>query len=260
MRLTKTVVSAALIFLVAGPVLAYTVYLKDGSTLLARSKYEIQGSKAIITLQNGTQTFIEASELDIPRCERENQVDYGVALILEDGKFQQRMVTKDAPREETLVELARRSRAKAGQAPSNRAQSRKSGPQDLPKTLAGHNDLYSLSRTPYRNLNVADAIRDIFMKQKLEGVSLSQGTSADRPLLSVTANSEGSVFQCLKTAAAALLLTSRNYPDDIRALELILSTSSKQKSGQFVLTPELATELLAKNTEISTFFVKHVQF
>ena len=260
MRLKKTVISAALICLVSGPVLGYTVYLKDGSTLLARAKYELQGSKAIITLQNGTQTFIEASELDIPRCERENQVDYGAALVLEGGKFQQRKVTKDLPREETLVDLARRSRSTADPTSSNRRQTSDSGSKGPSKTLAGNDDLYSLSRTPYRNLNVADEIRRIFMEQNLEGVSLSQGTSADRPLLSVTANSEGSVFQCLKAAATALLQTSRNYPNDIRALELILSTTSKQKSGQFVLTPESAAELLAKETDISTFFVEHVQF
>lgn len=260
MRHTRILVSAALICLVSGPLLAYTVYLKDGSTLLARTKYEIRGSKAIITLQNGTQTFIEASELDIPRCERLNQVDYGAALILEDGRFQHRKVTKNPPRQETLVDLARRTRATASHAPTNQSQNSNSGSKDPSKTIAGYDNLYSLSRTPYRNLNVADEIRNIFMEQNLEGISLSQGTSADRPLLAVTANSEGSVFHSLRTAAAALLQTSRNYPNDIRALELILSTNSQQKSGQFVLTPELASELLAKDTDISTFFVEHVQF
>ena len=260
MRLTKAIFSATLIFFLSGPVLGYTVYLKDGSTLLARSKYEIQGTKAIITLQNGTQTFIEASELDIPRCEDQNQVNYGAALVLEDGKFQQRKVTKEIPKEDTLVDLARRSRSTPGQTSANRNQSGDSGLQDPPKTLAGNDDLYSLARTPYRNLKVADEIRSIFMDRNVEGVSLSQGTSADRPLLAATANSEGSVFQCLKGAATALLQTSRNYPDDIRALELILTTTSKQKSGQFVLTPDLARELLAKDADVSKFFVENVQF
>ncbi len=260
MRLGKTLTSIALIVLVSTPLVAYTVYLKDGSKLLARTKYEIRGDKAIITLQNGTQTFIEASEIDMSRSDRENQVDYGVAIVLEDGEFQQRKATKKSPKEETLVGLARRTRTTAGRLRSNQEQKGLSGPQAIPQTLAGNDDLYALSRTPYRNLNVADEIRSIFMAQHLEGVSLNQGTSADRPLAAVTANSEGSVFHCLKTAATALLQTSQNYPDDIRALELILSTTSQQRAGQFVLTPELAAELLAKDTEISTFFVEHVQF
>lgn len=260
MRQTKTVLTALLILLIAGPVLAYTVYLKDGSTLLARSKFELQGDKAIIILQNGTQTFIQASEIDIPRCDKENQVNYGTALVLEDGKFQQRKATKAPPKQDTLVDLARRSRPSSGARRTKSDQNSRSETQDPSKTLAGNNDLYAFSRVPYRNLNVADEIRRMFMEQNLEGISLSQGTSADRPLLAVTANSEGSVFHCLRTAAAALLRTSRNYPNDIKALELVLSTTSKARSGQFVLTPELATELLAKTTEISTFFVEHVQF
>jgi len=122
MRLKRTALTATLIFLIAGPVLAYTIYLRDGSTLLARTKFEIQGDKAIIILQNGTQTFIQASEIDIPRCERENQVDYGAALVLEDGKFLQRRATQAPPKEDTLVDLARRARPTSGQAATNRAQ------------------------------------------------------------------------------------------------------------------------------------------
>jgi hypothetical protein len=256
----KTLAGTALILLASTPLLAYTVYLKDGSQLLARSKYEIRGDKAIITLQNGTETFIQASEIDVARSDRENTVDYGAALVLEDGKFQKRKVTKEPAGQPSLVDLAQRARATPSQPRGGGDSSTQSQPQAIAQTLAGNNDLYSIARIPYRNLNVADEIRNIFMAQNLEGVSLSQGTSPDRPLLGVTANSEGSVFQCLRTAASALLQTSLNYPNDIQALELILSTNSKQRAGQFVLTPDLATKILAKDTEISTFYVEHVQF
>ena len=67
--LTLTVL---LVLGLAIPAHAYTIYLKDGSTLIAKEKYRVEEGKAIITLQNGTQTFIDASEIDVARTERTN--------------------------------------------------------------------------------------------------------------------------------------------------------------------------------------------
>ena len=38
--------------------LGYVVYLKDGSTITAKGKYRIENGRAIITLPNGTQSFV----------------------------------------------------------------------------------------------------------------------------------------------------------------------------------------------------------
>ncbi|MGB5514244.1 MAG: hypothetical protein WBP36_06945, partial [Thermoanaerobaculia bacterium] len=53
--------SILMIAIMAIPAGAYTIYLKDGSRLIAKEKHRLEDGKAIIVLQNGTRTFIEAS-------------------------------------------------------------------------------------------------------------------------------------------------------------------------------------------------------
>ena len=78
---------ALILLLAATPIAAYTIYLKDGSRLIAREKYTLEGDRALILLQNGTQTFLAASEIDVPRTDAANRNNYGTAMVLQDGEF-----------------------------------------------------------------------------------------------------------------------------------------------------------------------------
>ena len=82
-----------MVAIMAIPANAYTIYLKDGSRLIAKEKHLIEEGKAIIVLQNGTRTFIEASEIDIPRTKQANLGDYGTALVLEGGQLIDRQLS-----------------------------------------------------------------------------------------------------------------------------------------------------------------------
>ena len=90
--------SILMIAIMAIPAGAYTIYLKDGSRLIAREKHRLEDGKVIIVLQNGTRTFIEASEIDITRTEQANLGDYGTALVLEDGQLVEARDTSKAIR------------------------------------------------------------------------------------------------------------------------------------------------------------------
>jgi len=76
---------AALLLALAGasPLFAYKVVLKDGSAVVAKEKYRLSGTRAVITLPNGTQTFVEASQIDVAKTEEANRVDYGTAMVIE---------------------------------------------------------------------------------------------------------------------------------------------------------------------------------
>src|SRR5947199_1264929 len=52
---------------------AYTIFLKDGSSLVARQKYTVQNGRAIIILLNGTETFVALDKIDIPRTDAANK-------------------------------------------------------------------------------------------------------------------------------------------------------------------------------------------
>jgi hypothetical protein len=49
-------------------------------------------------------------------------------------------------------------------------------------------------------------------------------------------------------------------PDQVEALELVMTTPDRERAGQFVVTPETAAQLMTKEVDIATFFLAHVQF
>ncbi|HBL26256.1 MAG TPA: hypothetical protein DD490_05405, partial [Acidobacteria bacterium] len=72
--------------LAAAPLAAYTIYLKDGSTVQSKGKYRIEGNRAYIVLPNGTASVLDARLIDVKRTESANQADYGGnAVILQDA-------------------------------------------------------------------------------------------------------------------------------------------------------------------------------
>ena len=248
------------ILAVASPLHAYTIYLKDGSRLIAREKYRVEEGKAIIVLQNGTQTFIDASEVDLDRTEQANRGKYGTALKLEEGRLTELPATPPRPQKQTtLTDLAAR-----GQAARTRPPARRESPEQLSRARArmadGYVDLATLERKPYRNIEISAEIQRVFRANGVEELHIFQGSRRDNTFLEITTNSEASVFRSLEAAAEALVHLGDQYSGTVESFELLLSTSSHNKAGQFVMTPELAAELAEKRIEVSAFFVHNVQF
>ncbi len=241
------------LLLAAAPLAAYTIYLKDGSRLIAREKYTLDGDRALIVLQNGTQTFLAASEIDVPRTEAANRNNYGTAMVLQDGQFTD-TPAPPPPREPQLGDLIGRREV----APPNRPQARR--PVQGPEMAGDYRDLFSAQRQPFRNLDLSGEIQGIFLAQGVAGVQIAQGTAADLVLLEVTADSEASVFRALRVAADALLHVRTRTAAPISAFEIVLVTSNRQRGGQFLLTPDLASRLAAGEIELPAFFVQNVQF
>ncbi len=233
---------------VAAPALAYTVYLKDGSRLVADKPPVIENGQAIITLPSGTRTSIAASEIDLERTRAANTEDYGTALILEDGSF------TELNDENIGQRRGRLSDAASGPSIGSRPRARR-------QQLASGDALENWQRVPYRaNLDLATEILAVFRGQGIEQVGIYQGTAEGRVLIELSTNSESAVFRGLKIAAGALSRMQGLFPDDITALELVMSTAQRERAGQFLITPEDATYLLAEGTELSSYFVENVRF
>lgn len=233
----------------ATPALAYTVYLKDGSRLVASEPPVIEDGEAIITLQSGTRTSIAAAEIDLERTREANKDDYGTALVLEEGSF------TELNDENIGQRRGRLSDAAAGPSIGSRPRARRR------TSLSPGDALENWQRVPYRaNLDLAFEILAVFRGQGIEQVGLYQGTQEDRLLIELAANSESAVFRGLKITAGALSRVRGLYPDDIAAVELVMATSQRERAGQFVITPEDAARLLADDTELSSFFVDNVRF
>jgi hypothetical protein len=94
----------------------------------------------------------------------------------------------------------------------------------------------------------------------VEGVEIYQGTQSGRPLAEITTSSEGSVFKALSVGANAVLHIRDRFPQTVSGLELVMVTPARERAGQFVLTPEMAEDLVAKRVNLVAFYLENVQF
>lgn len=255
----RPLAAALLCLLLASPLTAYVVVLKDGSKIVADKEYEVRDGKAIITLPNGTETFIDAGEIDREATEEANQRGFGGAVVIEGSDTRQ---VKTAPppeeRRQTLADVASPETRLDRLPPQRREDRTKQGL--TARTRAGYTDLSSLPPRPFQDLDLAAQVQRFFRGQGIDGVELYQGSQGDRLYAEISTNSEASVFRALEVAAEALLAARDSHPGEVSVLELFLATPDRERAGQFVLTPELARELVGGETEVSRFYVDHVQF
>jgi hypothetical protein len=252
----------AVALILAQPLAAYTIHLKDGSTIIAKEKYRIENGKAIIVMPNGTKTFLDAREIDVRKTEEANRNNYGTAVVLE-NETRTEPGPPPPPRQQTVSDLITNRTAAPRELPGVRRETpgtAASRPGGVAKTKAGFVDFSTVARKPYANLDVASELQQFFRGQGLEEVEIYSGTQASRPLLEVTTNSEAAIFRALAVGSTALLHMRDRHPDRIEAFELLLTTAERARAGQFVLTPEMASELVSKRVDVAAFFVNYVQF
>lgn len=238
----------------------YVIHLKDGSTVTAKGKYRIENGRAIITLPNGTQSFIPAGQIDVKRTEEANRGGYEGAVVLPGTSQDIGPTATQAPRDKTLADLINSREAAPRELPVSRRERSEPASGRLMKTRAGFYDLATLARKPYPHAEVTAELQQFFRAQGIEEVEIYEGTQGDRPLIEITTNSEGSVFKALNTASNALLRLRDLYPNRAAAFELLLTTPARERAGQFVITPEMATDLVSKKVDVTYFFIKNVQF
>lgn len=264
---------AAALLAGAAPLLAYTIYLKDGSTLQARQKYQVQGDKAIITLPSGAQTMLPLAQIDVARTDATNASDFGSATVLRGPAATPTPVaTQRAP---SLAELAQQRRLQpapaaparpsaatnapaASRAPAAAAPAPpKSGPAQTP---GGYVDFLRVPRTPVSRIDLATQVAELLRSHNVSNVGIFEGSSPRRLLLEVSTNSEGAVFQAIAAAAQAVLTLEAKQPGAVEGLELFLATDNRQRAGQFLITAERARELVSKQLDLTGFYLKYVEF
>lgn len=260
MRLFQKILCLAAVALTAAPLAAYTIYLKDGSRVVAKSRYRVEEGKAIITLQSGTQTFIDASEIDVERTEAANKSDYGTALVLEDGKFTDAPVTREEEADDSLTDLAAAGELSIADRPQVRRPAVDSEVDRGERTLGGYMDFGKVARKPLRDLEISELIQDVFRARGIENLQIFQGTRSAHVMLETAANSEATVFRSIQAAAESLLRLRQDGNAVVEAIELVMFTSARERAGQFVVTPKDAADIVGDRTKVSAFYVEKVQF
>lgn len=253
--------AAAFSLLLASPLAAYTIYLKNGKTIQSKGKYTVKDGKAYIVLPSGTQSFINASEIDVPRTDAANKSDYGGNAVILDSTPPTEAPAASNPQKRLSDMIASRQAARELPGPGRETAPSPDAARSAAKTRAGYSDLATLGRRPFAQADVLAELQQFFHGQGIDDVEIYSGTRPDRPLVEVTTPSEGSVFRTLSIAANALLHIRDRFPGGkVTAVELLMATPQRERAGQFVLTPEMASDLVAKKIEVPAFFVQNVQF
>ncbi len=259
----------ALIFLMAltlaAPAMAYTIYLKDGSKILAKEKYEVVDGKALIVLKNGTHAFYDASRIDVARTETANLNSYGNAVVVEQGRIVplSKKAAAAERKEPTLSDLIKQRRAgiRREKTPESVQEEAEAAVPTAPTTTATGAALFAdLPRKAHRDLEVVSEIQQYFRSQGAGEAAVFRGTRSSRPLVEVSTDSEATVFRTLTVACNALLEIQARHGRALTGFDLLLLGAQNSRAGQFSLTPEMAKELVEKRIEAPRFFVKYVDF
>lgn len=234
-------IAAAALLLLASVASAYNVKLKDGSIIFARSKYEIKGKKAIITLTNGTVTQIDLDSIDVPGTEQYNRDNPGNVIVLFPGDTQRVNPPMATPQPTvSLQDMIRRKKMAIG------------APQ--PKSAGAP----ERSGTPGANWQLEPIVEGTF-RQVLDGAQISQYRLTNfkgKTRLLATANTEEAVFNILAAAARALTELASKGKD--APIEVVLTTSSGDSGGSFEMTAEQARLLVNGNVAVADYFIRNV--
>lgn len=257
MRRTRLWLIPLLVCLSSAPALAYTVYLKDGTKILAKVKYEVDGERAIITLPSGTRTAYPLAEIDAERTERENQQDLGTAIFIEGGKADD---ISNAPPPQAKADLQDliRSRAAGVQEPAE--------PQAIQRPAGTR----SADQRPGRPAaERRTPLTDVQLANELKAYLISRGAAADvyqgsRPrhlLLVFETRSEATVFKAIAASAYAIEHVRGKFPGKVDAFEILCEVpDAAGLGGRFTMLPEQAADLLAGRDDVQTYFVDNVEF
>jgi hypothetical protein len=255
----RTVIALfAWLALVAVPGWSYTIYLKDGSKLIAKEKYVVRGDKAIIYLESGAETMLPVGEIDAPRTEAANVSNLGTAVVIEDGKAQDlSRNSAPPPRKQTLQDLIQSRGAQPGAeatavaAPPTR-RARSEGTTQPGSDVVG--------RAPLRNVELAGKIREYLFGRGISSVEVLQGSSSLRPMLVYPTSTEGQVFKAIAASASALIHVRDKSPGDVDSFEIICRAPDGGNAGRFVMSPPQAQDLLASRIDLPTYYVRYVIF
>lgn len=224
--------------LTVAPLLAYNIRLKDGSLIFARAPYEIKGTKAIITLQNGTVTQIDLQMIDIPGTDRYNRENPGNVIAIVPGETKDFNPIVTPVPTTSLQDIIRQRKMRLDGSPKTSASGELSGSgswqQADPAVEAAFRKTFDdASITQYRLTNYRGKLR-----------------------LIATTNSEEAVFTALSAAArslAALAEKGKNLSVDIA-----LTTSSGEPAGSFAMTSDQARLIVGGGIPVADFFVRNV--
>ena len=242
-----------LLFLGSLSASAYTIVFKDGSTVIAKEKYRVDGDRALVKLPSGTETFFRLEDIDLPNTEKMNEIELGTAIVLEGGENRpfEALRGTTASLRDLLLE-----RARSGPAPAREPTAPTVSTRTTP---SGNLDFSSLPKRPFEPEDSSQEILALLRQQGLPISTVLQGSQPGRILVEVFVDNRGEVFETLQECASAFVDTAARFPE-IEAMELIMNSSTRSRAGQFVVSPQDALDLVEGRIDPPAYFFANVLF
>ena len=250
--------SALLALFSAGRATAYTVHLKDGSSIVVKKKYVVQGDKAILVLPSGTESALPLAEIDVAKTDAANQDDLGTAIVIENGKATSLAQSTPPPAgKQTLRDLLQQRAAAQGGA-------REAGAVAIDATPGrGRADRPPTShagQAPLRDVPLSTEIRTFIFGRGITSLEVQQGATARKPRLVFQTSTETQVFRAIQAGSGALIEAREKYPGQVEGFELICDAPAGGRGGHFNLTPEQAADIISGRITLPAYFVQYVEF
>jgi hypothetical protein len=234
----RSLLFAAALLLGASNAFAFNVLLKNGSIIFAREPYTVKGTKAIITLQNGTVVSYDLDQIDIPGTEKYNKENPGNVIAITTGENQPAMAPPTPHATTSLQDVIRQKKVTIGAPPSKSAGASMSAASSFQ--------------------SVDPFIEDAFHRT-LDGASISQyriTTIRGRVRLLATANTEEAVFNTLAATARVLAeLATKGKPVTI---DIVMTTSGGESAGSFEMNPDQARLIVNGSLTAADYFIQNV--
>jgi hypothetical protein len=231
------------LLLLAPALLAYVVKLKDGSLVFARAPYTVKGTRAIITLENGTVTQIPLEKVDVPGTEKYNRENFGNVIAIDTPEEKVFQLPTPAPRSKSpLQDMIRQRGGNLG--------------LPTPGPASGSGTARSSDSTQSVDPILQSALSHVF-----EGAGITQyrlTSNRGKTRLLATARSEQAVFNTLSAAARAI--SEAAVRGRTASVEIVLSTTSGEPAGAFEMTPMQAKLLVDRGVSVQDYFIKNVIF
>ena len=225
---------------------AYVVLLRNGERLVARQKYVVKGSMALVTLRNGTLTSIPLSQIDVSATEKLNARELGDAVPLDWVDQTGKPIATPTPTP---------SVARLGHLDDTLAIPK--GPVAQPTPTPG----ISLRGEVYPDKEVDEAFRQGLESYHIFLYRTSQGTRPHYYFMEVQVNGQPEVLRTLQAVTRTYHVLVADAPSRApERVELQLINESGREAGVFRISPEDAAQLATGKVTPEDFFVQHVIF
>jgi len=242
----RALLALSALLLVATAAFGYVVKLKDGSLVFARSRFTVKGTRAIITLENGTVTQIPLDKIDVPGTEKYNKDNFGNVIAIDTPEDKTLALPTPQPKPGRPLQDYIRQRGTRMGVPTP-------GP---PPPAAGSGD-----SGPDTSWQTVDPLLQATFARVFESTGITQYRVTmyrGKTRLLATTNSEQAVFNTISTSARALTqLANRGRTASV---EIVMTTSAGDPAGTFQMTTAQAKVLVDGSVTVQDYFVESVVF